>query len=156
MRRREFITLLGGAVSWPLAARAQKPPVRVGYLASGAANSAAAAAGIVAIKQGLSDNGLVEGRDYTLEALFSAGKYERFPEMARELAQAGASIILINTIAAGHAAQQLTPPLPVVMLTINDPVGSGLVASLAHPGGLTTGLATLNEDLKVPSCQRRK
>jgi len=96
---------------------------------------------------GLRDNGLVEGRDYILEARFSAGNYERFPEMARELAQAGARVILVNTILSVRAAQNVTPPVPVVMLAINDPVGTGLVASLARPGGHTTGMTTLNEDL---------
>jgi putative ABC transport system substrate-binding protein len=82
-----------------------------------------------------------------LEARFAAGEYERFPELARELAQAGVSIILANTIASVRAAQKLVLPLPIVMVPINDPVGSGLIASLARPGGLTTGVATLNEDL---------
>jgi putative tryptophan/tyrosine transport system substrate-binding protein len=147
MRRRQFIALLGGAAAWPVAARAQKAPVRIGYLSSGAADSTAVAIGLAAIRQGLRDNGLIEGRDYILEPRFAAGRYERFPELARELAQVGASIILINTIAGARAAQQLKPPLPVVMLTINDPVGSGPVANLGHPGGLMTGMATLNEDL---------
>jgi ABC-type uncharacterized transport system substrate-binding protein len=148
MRRRELITLLGGtAVAWPLVARAQKPPIRIGFLASGAAASANSAVQIDAIKQGLRDNGLVDGQDYVLESRFPAGNYERFPEMARELAQAGARVILVNTIASVRAAQNLTPPVPVVMLAINDPVGTGLVASLARPGGHTTGMATLNEDL---------
>ena len=148
MRRRTFITLLGGAAAaWPLAARAQKAPIRIGFLASGAAGSLVSASTIDAIKQGLSDNGLFEGRDYVLETRFAAGNYERFPEFARELAQAGARTILANTIASVRAAQNVTPPVPVVMLSINDPVGAGLVASLARPGGYTTGLGTLNEDL---------
>jgi putative ABC transport system substrate-binding protein len=86
-------------------------------------------------------------RDYVLEARFAAGNYARFPEMARELAKAGASVILANTIASVRAAQRLTPPVSVVMLTINDPVGAGLIVSLARPGGHTTGMANLNEDL---------
>ena len=66
---------------------------------------------------------------------------------ARELAEAGVRIILVATIASARAAQNVMPPMPVVMLAINDPVGSGLVASLARPGGVTTGMATLNQDL---------
>jgi putative tryptophan/tyrosine transport system substrate-binding protein len=148
MRRRELITLLGGtAVAWPLVARAQKAPIRIGFLASGAATSANSAVQIDAIKQGLRDNGLIEGHDYVLESRYPAGNYQRFPEMARELAQAGVRVILVNTIASVRAAQNLTPPVPVVMLAINDPVGTGLVASLARPGGHTTGMATLNADL---------
>jgi putative ABC transport system substrate-binding protein len=148
MRRRELITLLGGtAVAWPLGGRAQAGPVRVGFLASGAFGSANSAQQIDAIKDGLRENGLIEGRDYILEAQFAAGDYPQFPAMARKLAQAGARVILVNTIASVRAAQNVTPPLPVVMLAINDPVGTGLVASLARPGGYTTGMATLNEDL---------
>ena len=146
--RRELTSLLGGAAAaWPVALRAQKAPIRIGFLASGAAGSLVSASTIDAIKQGLSDNGLFEGRDYVLEARFAAGNYERFPVFARELAQAGARAILANTIASVRAAQNVTPPVPVIMLSINDPVGEGLVASLARPGGYTTGLGNLNEDL---------
>jgi putative ABC transport system substrate-binding protein len=148
MKRREFITLLSGAaVGWPVATLAQKAPPRIGFLAGGAAASRSSTAQIDAINQGLRDNGLIAGRDYVLEARFAAGNYARFPEMARELAQAGASVILTNTIASVRAAQRLTPPVSVVMLAINDPVGTGLVVSLARPGGHTTGMANLNEDL---------
>ena len=147
MRRREFITFLGGAATWPLAVRAQKAPIRIGFLASGAAASLFVAYKIGLIKQGLSDNGLIEHRDYLLEVRFAAGNYERFPELARELAQAGVSVVLANTPASVLAAQRLTPPVFVVMVAINDPVGSGLVASLARPGGYTTGTSNLNPDL---------
>ncbi len=90
---------------------------------------------------------MVEGRDYIIEPRFSGGRYEQFPELAHDLAQAGVSLILVNTIASVRAAQRLVPPVPVVMVSINDPVGTGLITSLARPGGHTTGLATLNEDL---------
>ena len=86
MRRREFIALFGGvAATWPFAARAQKAPVRIGYLDAGAATSRNSADTLAIIKQGLRDNGLIEGRDYVFEARFVAGRYEHFPEMAREL-----------------------------------------------------------------------
>jgi putative ABC transport system substrate-binding protein len=147
MRRRDLLGVLGGAAAWPLAARGQKMPIRIGFLASGAAASIASAAQIASINVGLRDNGMIDGRDYVLESRFAAGKYEKFPEMARDLAQAGVRVILTNTIASVRAAQRLTPPVPVVMLAINDPVGAGLIASLARPGGYTTGMATLNEDL---------
>ena len=132
---------------WPLAARAQKSPVRVGYLASGSGTSPIGIDRVAAIKEGLRDQGLIEGRDYVLETRFAAGEYGRFPDLARELAQAGVGIIVTNTIASVRAAQKLSPPLPIVMMPINDPVGVGLVASLARPGGHTTGIASLNEDL---------
>src|SRR3954451_7329651 len=148
MRRREFIGLAGGATAaWPLTARAQKVPVRIGFLASGAAGSANSTLQIENIKQGLRDHGLVEGRHYVLDAQFAAGDYELFPDMARKLVQAGARMLLVNTIASTRAAQNVNPPVPVVMVAINDPVGTGLIASLARPGGYTTGMATLNQDL---------
>jgi ABC-type uncharacterized transport system substrate-binding protein len=148
MRRREFITLLGGtAVAWPGVADAQKAPIRIGFLHAGAAASATSARQIDDIKRGLRENGLIEDQDYVVDARFANGNYEQFPELARELAQAGARVILVNTIASVRAAQNLNPPVAVVMLAINDPVGSGLVASLARPGGYTTGTASLMEDL---------
>jgi putative ABC transport system substrate-binding protein len=148
MKRRQFLGVLGGAViALPYAAAAQKTPARIGFLASGAAASINSEHQVRTIKRGLEDNGLIEGRDYVFEPRFSGGRYERFPELARELAQAGVSVILVNTIASARAAQSLVPPVPVVMMPINDPVGTGVIASLARPGGHTTGVATLNEDL---------
>lgn len=147
MKRRQFLGILGGvAIGLPTAA-AQKALPRVGFLASGAAASIGSEQQVKALNRGLEANGLVEGRDYIFEARFSGGHYERFPELARELAQAGASVILANTIASVRAAQSLVPPVPIVMMSINDPVGMRLIASLARPGGHTTGMATLNEEL---------
>src|ERR1700730_19398814 len=82
VHRRELITLLGGAPPWPFAPHAQKAPVRLGFLASGAAGSANSAAQIDGIKQGLRDKSLIEGHDYILDARFAAGNHERFPEVA--------------------------------------------------------------------------
>lgn len=147
MRRRNFIVLVGSAAAWPFGSVAQNATVRIGLLGSGAANSAVSLALVATIKQGMRENGLIDGRDYVLEARFAAGNYERFPELARELAQLKVSVILTNTISSVRAAQRLNPPVPVVMLSINDPVGAGLITSLATPGAKTTGLGTLNEDL---------
>jgi putative ABC transport system substrate-binding protein len=102
---------------------------------------------LAALKQGLADNGMTAVRDYVLEARFAEGDYDRFPALARDLQQANVSIIVPSTIAAVRAAQQLSPPIPVVMPAINDPVGTGLIASLARSGGHTTGMATLHEDV---------
>jgi putative ABC transport system substrate-binding protein len=147
MRRREFITLVGGATAWPLAAGAQKLPARIGFLGSGTAGSIDSVMRLDAVKQGLRENGLIENRDYIIEARFADGKYERFPEFANELRGHGVSVILVSTIAAARAAQRATSTIPIVMASINDPVGNGIVASLARPGGNTTGLATLNQDV---------
>jgi len=147
MRRRHFLAAFSAAaVSWPYAAFA-KAPARIGFLASGAAASINSAYLVNSIKQGLTNNGLVESSDYIFEPRFAARRYERLPEMARDLAEAGVSLILADTIAAVRAAQQLDPRMPVVMISIDDPVGTGLVASLARPGGTTTGTATMNGDL---------
>ena len=116
MKRREFITVLGGATAWPLAAHAQKSPARLGFLSAGSAGSRTTAAQIVDIHRGLKDNGMIEGRDYVLETRFAAGHYDRFPALANELAQAGVSVVLVNTISAVRAAQALTPPISIVML----------------------------------------
>jgi putative ABC transport system substrate-binding protein len=146
MRRREFITLLGGAVAaWPLAAHAQQKPAGIGFLGAGAAETSAPL--VEALKQGLRENGLVEGKDYVLEPRWAEGNYERFPGFARELLERGARVIIVVTIAGARAAQRATSVIPIVMASMNDPVGNGLVESLARPGGNTTGLATLNQDV---------
>jgi putative tryptophan/tyrosine transport system substrate-binding protein len=157
MKRREFIALVAsGATVCSLAASAQKGPVRIGFLSAGASNTPTAPAIVSEINEGLRENGMTEGRDYVLDVRYAAGRYEQFPDMARDLAKAGGRMILVNTIAAVRAAQAMKPPIPVVMISINDPVGTGLVASLARPGGLTTGMATLNDDLtpKILEFQR--
>jgi putative tryptophan/tyrosine transport system substrate-binding protein len=146
MRRREFIAAAGSAAMvWPMLARATELPARIGVLGSGAAQTSAAF--IDALKEGLRANGLIDGRDYTLEVRWAEGVYERFPGFAREAVQQRAQVILATTIAAVRAAQGATTSIPIVMTTINDPVGAGLIASLARPGGNTTGIANLTEDL---------
>jgi putative ABC transport system substrate-binding protein len=147
MKRREFITLLGGAVAaaWPLAAGAQQKYTGIGFLGAGAAETSAPL--IEALKQGLHENGFVEGKDYLLEPRWAEGRYERFPMLARELADQGVRVIIVHTISAARAAQRATSVIPIVMATMNDPVGNGLIATLARPGGNTTGLATLNQDV---------
>ena len=111
------MTLLGGATAtWPVSALAQKPPVRIGFLATGAPGSANSVAQIDEIKHGLRETGLMEGRDYVLDVQFASGDYRLFPEMARKLAQAGARLLLAQTISSVRAAQNVSPPLPVVML----------------------------------------
>jgi putative ABC transport system substrate-binding protein len=148
MRRREFITLFGGvAVAWPLAAWAQKAPVVIGFLGSQAAAPPPKDPQTIALNQGFLDYGLIQGRDFVFEQRFTAGDDERFPEFARDLARLQARMILANTPAGVRAGQRLDPPIPVVMVIMNDPVGAGLVASLAHSGNHTTGTASLHEDV---------
>jgi putative ABC transport system substrate-binding protein len=146
MRRRDFISLVGGAAAaWPLAAHAQQQPHGIGFLASGAAVSFAIF--VDAFKQGMRDNGMVEDRDYVLDLRFADGDYSRFPTLAAEVAQHKPAVIVVTTISAARAAQRASATIPIVMTGLIDPVGQGLVASLARPGGNTTGLANLAQDV---------
>jgi putative ABC transport system substrate-binding protein len=94
----------------------------------------------------LREQGLTEGRDYVLETRWAAGAYDRFPALTQELLAQRPRVVLVETLAAVRAAQSATQT-PIIMISINDPVGAGLIASLGRPGGNTTGTANLNEDL---------
>jgi putative ABC transport system substrate-binding protein len=99
-----------------------------------------------AFKEGMRENGLVEGKDYKLDVRYAEGKYDRLPALADELVKLKPAMILMSTIAAVRAAQKATKTVPLIFVSVNDPVGSGLVASLAHPGGNTTGNCSQSED----------
>jgi hypothetical protein len=146
MRRREFIALLGGAAAaWPLAARAQQPAMPViGFLVSGAADSFAIF--VDAFKQGMRDNGMVEDRDYVLDLHFADGDYSRFPTLAAKAAQRKPAVIVVTTISAARAAQRASSTIPIVMTGLIDPVGQGLITSLARPGGIELGPRPANID----------
>lgn len=146
MRRREFIAVLGGAaMTAPAVGRAAGDPAGIALLGSGAAQTSAPF--VDALKEGLRDNGLLESRDYVLDVRWAEGVYERFPTLARDVVRRNPRVILVTTIAAVRAAQRATTTIPIVMTTINNPVGAGLIASLARPGGNTTGIANLTEDV---------
>ena len=132
-------------VGWPFAARAQKPPVRIGFLVAGAPHTSASF--VDALRQGLHENGLIEDRDYILDIGWAEGDYARFPKLTAEMVRRNPSVILATTISAVQAAQRATTTIPIVMTSINDPVGAGLIESLARPGRNTTGLASLGEDV---------
>lgn len=145
MKRRAFIAVLGGVAVWPLHAQPQRKPARIALLVSGATQSSGIF--VDALKQGLREQGLVEGRDYVLDVRWAEGAYERFPALVREVVKQNPSAILVHTISAVRAAQSASKTIPIVMITINDPVGNGLIASLARPGGNTTGIANMAEDV---------
>jgi putative ABC transport system substrate-binding protein len=146
-RRREFITLLGGAAAWPLAARAQqagKQPI-IGYL--GANTPSAESQRIAAFLQRLRELGWIEGRTITMEVRWAEGRNERFAEIAAEFVRLKVDVIVVAGIAAVVAAKQAASMIPIVFAVAGDPVGSGVVASLARPGGNVTGLSLQTTDL---------
>jgi putative tryptophan/tyrosine transport system substrate-binding protein len=147
-KRREFITLLGGAAAgWPLAARAQQPAKlpTIGFM--GAANSAVASPWLAAFVQGLRDLGWVEGSTAAIEVRWAEGRNERAAEIAAEFVRRPVDVIVTWATAPALAAKQATSAIPIVFALATDPVGSGLVATLARPGGNITGLSALNIDL---------
>ena len=141
MRRREFITLLGGAVGvWPLAARAQQPTMPViGYL--NAASREANAHLVAAFQSSLADAGYVEGQNVTTQYRYGDGLYERLPALAAELARLQVSVIVVTpTTEALKAVMAASSTIPIIFMISDDPAKLGLVASLSHPGGNATGV----------------
>jgi len=148
MRRREFIiTLLGGvAVTWPLAANAQSKTPRIGFMGN---STAALEANLVdAFREGLREHGYEEGRNIVIEYRWADGKYERFPALVAELIAGNVEVIVTAGTPAALAMKKATTTVPLVMVAVGDPVGTGLVPSLARPGANLTGLSSVAPDLE--------
>jgi putative tryptophan/tyrosine transport system substrate-binding protein len=146
VKRREFIAGLGSAAAWPLAARGQQPvmPV-VGFL--GAATPAVASSWLATFIQRLRELGWVESRNVTIEVRWAEGRGERAAEIAAEFVRLKADVIATWATAPALAAKSATSTIPIVFALAADPIGSGLVASLARPGGNATGISVQNIDL---------
>ena len=146
MRRRKFITFLGGAAAWPIAVRAQQPvklPI-IGLL--GSSTALIESQRVAAFVQRLHQLGWIENRNVVIEYRWAEGRQERFAEIAAEFVQLKVDLIVAPTTPAVMAAKQATSLIPIVIATADDPVGTGLVASLARPGGNVTGLSNQISD----------
>jgi len=140
IRRRKFITLLGGAAAWSLAAGAQQPAIPViGLMGSGSAATQSELTG--ALIQRLRELGWTDGRNVSIEYRWGEGRIERFAEIATEFVRLRVNLILTHNTPPTLAAKQSTSVIPIVFATAGDPVGTGIVASLARPGGNITGLS---------------
>jgi putative ABC transport system substrate-binding protein len=147
MRRRDFITLLGGAAAWPVKARAQqaaKLPI-IGFL--GAATASARSQWVAAFVQRLHELGWIEGRTVAIEYRWAEGRSERFAEIAAEFVRLKVDVIVTYATPPAIAAKEATAVIPIVSAVMGDPVGAGLVASLPRPGGNVTGLSNQSADL---------
>ena len=148
MRRREFITLIGGAASLPLAARAQKDGVRrVGLLWPGQEQDPRNMKNRAAFLDRLRELGWVDGKNIQIHARYAGGVLDRLPGLARELVALKVDVIVAVAVAASTAASEATTGIPIVMVHAGNPVGAGLIESLARPGRNVTGTTSMLPDL---------
>jgi ABC-type uncharacterized transport system substrate-binding protein len=149
MKRRQFITLIGGAaIIWPLVARAQQQsqPTRIGFLPLGSPSASSDMSLVESFRKGVSDAGLLEGRDVILDVAWTQNVSE-YPEEVIELMHRGAAILVTAGSSASSVAKQQTSAIPIVFINVGNPIGIGLVKSLPHPGGNVTGFTDAVADL---------
>src|SRR5579859_6267450 len=145
MRRREFIAGLGSVAAWPLVARAQQRVLPViGYLDAG--SESARAPITAAFRQGLGDQGYVEGRDFEILYRWAESRYGRLPMLAADLVRRRVAVIFAQATPSALAAKSATSDIPIIFAVGIDPISHGLVASLNRPGGNVTGVTMLTEE----------
>ena len=146
MRRREFITLLGGSAAWPFAARAQQGTMPViGFLHSASPDGNADR--VRTFRQGLKETGFVEGENVAIEYRWADSQVERLPALATELVRRGVAVIVVFGPVVAFAAKAATTTIPIVFVVPEDPVRLGLVTNLARPGGNLTGINNFTVEL---------
>jgi putative ABC transport system substrate-binding protein len=148
MRRREFLGVLGGAAAaWPLAASAQQPGkvARIGYL--GATSAFDQASWVEALRSGLRDLGYVEGKNFVIEFRWAEGRYDRLPLLAAELVGLKVDVLVTHGTPGTRAAKQATTTVPIIMAVAGDAVATGVIPSLARPGGNVTGSTFFHPDI---------
>jgi putative ABC transport system substrate-binding protein len=142
VRRRQFIALIGSAATWPRIARAQQPEQmrRIGILLHGVQTDPLWQKRLAAFREGLEGLGWLENRNVRIELRYSANNYDGLPRLAHEIVALNPEVIFTNTTPAIKALQQQTDTIPLIFVEVSDPIGAGVVASLARPGGNISGL----------------